>query len=523
MQHLIKKQFIELTLDSSLDHFHIQQLVSSQYWSQMVPLLQKAFDTIGNEEEVIQLDKLEIDLGRLTVKSLEKNEWGRSLQSKIEAVLSSITHTGLASGTVMPTPKRLNVFQQWFFYMQNGYLPWNTINADEQWYTLVLEALAVDFNSVQLLRNAIEKDRNIVERIVARHPGFFLLKITEILTALKQDKLPAVIDELVTLALYLKKNVQEMVFTEMKIKSALWEKAISIAVAENFANTNRKLDEALIALFLEDNKIVKKIPEKLVSKLKLTSSAILKSIPLSKTIKAAEEQQFEEKIKKEVQKNDAGNSSFTPGKIAAIENNQQDFIPKNILFKDKLTDAKQVSTVGQFDTIISSIGEEGIFINNAGLVLIHPFLHSLFTRLNLINQGKFADKNGHQQSLYIMHYLATRKVEAEEHELVIAKILSDYPLQQMVEKNSQLSKEIMQEADDMIVAAIQQWDKLTGTSAAGLREGFLQRKGKLSSRNGKLYLQVEQSAIDILLDYLPWNLSMIKLPWMKNILNVEWR
>ena len=54
-------------------------------------------------------------------------------------------------------------------------------------------------------------------------------------------------------------------------------------------------------------------------------------------------------------------------------------------------------------------------------------------------------------------------------------------------------------------------------------KGFLQRSGKLFSKDDKLYLQVEQSAIDILLDHLPWNLSVIKLPWMPDILRVEWR
>ena len=56
-----------------------------------------------------------------------------------------------------------------------------------------------------------------------------------------------------------------------------------------------------------------------------------------------------------------------------------------------------------------------------------------------------------------------------------------------------------------------------------LREGFLQRVGKLVNRNDRLVLFMETSAIDVLLDYLPWNLSIIKLPWLKDLLYVEWR
>jgi hypothetical protein len=38
-----------------------------------------------------------------------------------------------------------------------------------------------------------------------------------------------------------------------------------------------------------------------------------------------------------------------------------------------------------------------------------------------------------------------------------------------------------------------------------------------------LRLQVEGKALDILLDYLPWTLSIVKLPWMKKLLHIEWR
>ena len=75
----------------------------------------------------------------------------------------------------------------------------------------------------------------------------------------------------------------------------------------------------------------------------------------------------------------------------------------------------------------------------------------------------------------------------------------------------------------MLEAVIEQWPVLKNTSIAGLREAFLQRNGKLFSKNDKLHLQVEASTLDVLLDQLPWNLSMIKLPWMKGLLRVDWR
>ena len=169
------------------------------------------------------------------------------------------------------------------------------------------------------------------------------------------------------------------------------------------------------------------------------------------------------------------------------------------------------------------IDEEGIFIVNAGTVLLHPFLKSLFNRLELIKGTFFVDGHAQETSLYLIHYLGTGQTEAKEFELTLAKVLCAYPLEKPVEPSKALPAEFTREADMLLEAAIGQWEILKNTSVAGLREGFLQRPGKLSSKNGNLYLQVEKKSIDVLLDYLPWNLSMIMLPWMKDILRVEWR
>jgi len=106
---------------------------------------------------------------------------------------------------------------------------------------------------------------------------------------------------------------------------------------------------------------------------------------------------------------------------------------------------------------------------------------------------------------------------------MLAKLLCAWPIETPVPAGILLPEEFLQEAKDMLQAAIAQWEILKNTSVAGLREAFLQRPGKLFSRNGNLYLRVEKSSVDILLDYLPWGLGMIMLPWMKDILRVEWR
>ncbi|HEY4336671.1 MAG TPA: contractile injection system tape measure protein, partial [Puia sp.] len=174
-------------------------------------------------------------------------------------------------------------------------------------------------------------------------------------------------------------------------------------------------------------------------------------------------------------------------------------------------------------SLVEAIGGEEIFVGQAGVVLLHPFLHSIFRILGYVEGGQFRTPELHTRALHLIHYLATGETTAHEHDLLIAKLLCAWPLDVPVDGETALTETELAEAGDLLTAAITQWDKVKHTSHTGLREGFLQRSGKLQAKGNDLYLQVETSSIDVLLDYLPWNLSIVKLPWMNNILRVEWR
>jgi hypothetical protein len=56
-----------------------------------------------------------------------------------------------------------------------------------------------------------------------------------------------------------------------------------------------------------------------------------------------------------------------------------------------------------------------------------------------------------------------------------------------------------------------------------LQEGFIQREGKITRKNNDWHLLIEKKAQDILLNRLPWGISLIHLPWLgKSNLYVKW-
>ena len=163
---------------------------------------------------------------------------------------------------------------------------------------------------------------------------------------------------------------------------------------------------------------------------------------------------------------------------------------------------------------------EGIYIGNAGVVLLHPFLSRLFEALGIAAEDRLLQP---ERALCLLHFLVTGQSVAPEYELMLPKILCGIPLETPIESGIELTDPEKEEATALLEAVIRHWEALRNTSLDGLRGTFLIRPGKISLReDGDWLLQVEAQSYDILLDQLPWGISMIKLPWMQRMLRVEW-
>ena len=476
MQHLIKKQTIQLDLPKQLDAFKIQHSVSRHYWNDVLPLLEQVFNEVSVDEETLEIDKLDIDLGEISEKDLLLENWSESILAKIRKQLYEKISRKAENKIYNREMRNLGICRQWLFYMQKGWLPWNTLMINETWYNQVLEALAVDFSIITELKQLIRENANATRRIIYQHDESFVSSLIEILTAENHRSLSNIIDEIQEILSFANPGTYSKSRTKEN-RIAIWEQVLWLSVTENRLNST-KLIEKLLTTALPNHAIIPTVIQQLQSNLSIT-------LPALKNIEERP-QVFTEK------------KTFNQNENGIAEN-------------DKKADPA------------ASIDEDGIYVSFAGQVLVHPFLHSLFKRLNLVNEGKFETLYAKQKALYLMHYLATGNISAEEYELVVPKLLCNWPLDMPVGKKIELTDDETSEAIHMLSAVIEQWTVLKNTSIDGLREGFLRRNGKIVKRNEQLYLQVEPESIDMLLDHLPWNLSMVKLSWMKELLRVEWR
>jgi hypothetical protein len=167
-------------------------------------------------------------------------------------------------------------------------------------------------------------------------------------------------------------------------------------------------------------------------------------------------------------------------------------------------------------------GDVGALVDNAGLVLLWPFLPRFFAELGLVDGGVFVGERQRERAVQLLHRVATGDTDTPEHRLLLNKLLCGFVLEEPVAGSIVLSEGEAREIDELYDSVLHNWQAVGSTSAEGLRASFLQRDGVLSRQELGWNLKVARLAYDVLLDRLPWGIGLVMLPWMLEPLVVEW-
>lgn len=170
------------------------------------------------------------------------------------------------------------------------------------------------------------------------------------------------------------------------------------------------------------------------------------------------------------------------------------------------------------------IADEDIYIRNAGLVLLWPYLNTYFTRIGLVENKAFVSDEARHKAVHVLQWLATgEENETEEHELLLNKILCGIPITESVPTFVALTDEDKEEGENLLKLVISRWEIIKRSSIRTLRDTFLKKEGKIRQEGNSWHLVIpRQSAVDIVIDRLPWGIGMIKMHWNTGLLLVEW-
>lgn len=198
-----------------------------------------------------------------------------------------------------------------------------------------------------------------------------------------------------------------------------------------------------------------------------------------------------------------------------IQKNPSEDLNENVL--NVVQEKMELPEVNVATTISS------LYINNAGLIILNPFLKTLFEQLDFCENEQWKDKLSQHKAILLTQYLIIGKKKIQENDLVLNKILCGMPIEEVVNAKLRITKAEKEKCDSLLKAVLEYWTSMSSSSVEALQETFLQREGKLESERENSYeLWVEEKGYDVLLAQLPWGIGMVKTPWMENYLTCHW-
>ena len=160
----------------------------------------------------------------------------------------------------------------------------------------------------------------------------------------------------------------------------------------------------------------------------------------------------------------------------------------------------------------------------AGLVLLHPFVGAFMGTCGLLDEnGAFRSEEERARGILLLYLVATGRSEAPEPELLLAKLLLGGDIALPVPRSIEPTAGELAQVEAMLKAAIAHWTALGDSSIEALRETFLLRPGRFVRAGEEWRLKIEARGVDVLIDRLPWSISLVLTPFMARPLRVDWR
>jgi hypothetical protein len=166
---------------------------------------------------------------------------------------------------------------------------------------------------------------------------------------------------------------------------------------------------------------------------------------------------------------------------------------------------------------------ETLYVDDAGLVILWPFLDRFFLRAGLLDlDRRFVDEQATMQAIALLSQLAVEDADPPEFRLPLAKLLCGRSPEDAFVLERPLAFEQIDECDQLLGSVIHNAPILRDTTIASFRANFIRRPAALSIRDGAWLLEVEERPHDLVLQRFPWSWSWVKLAWMADPLLVRW-
>ncbi|WEN13759.1 contractile injection system tape measure protein [Rhodanobacter sp. AS-Z3] len=495
-RHVIRREYIDLDVEGGeLDGFALQAQLAALCHGELTVALDEAFSRAVPGEEHWQFDRIDVDAGHFTQETFA-GDFVAAVAAAVKVQIKERQAQAIAQPEVSAEEGDVqwsgaqSIDQAFLYFLATGVLPWwcrlpegQTLESmlDKAWSEVPgqgqggsTEALAlvalmrVLSSAVPRLRMVRQFSQPFLGRVLERLAPTALVVLREVVAAVHHEwalALPAAVPEQAWVATFV---------------CAVTQQTIS----------QRHLLEAWATL----------TPE-------FITPAIIASVLRAATTHAVDLSLKQLRDKTSVSESKPATSTAAPSRRDA----QDATSPQPA--DGSRSEHRMAISAKPLDL------HEDVFIDCAGMVLLHPFLPRLFERLELIADDHLLQPD---RALALLHFLATGQSSAPEHALVLPKLLCGMEAFEIAGAPVELGEADRTEAENLLQSAIDYWPAIGQTTLDGFRGNFLVRPGKLGKRGDEDLLQIEKQSWDILLGQLPWSIGVVRLPWMRRMLWVEW-
>jgi hypothetical protein len=484
--HIIHK----LVLDIEVPHRNTAQKVQDdavRYFEQvLLKKLEQLLDNMDFTAHVL-IDRIDLDLGKGKLEDVFE-QLQESLSKALELALNpGFTPDGdepdnaISHSILTDEQQAFNVF---VYFLNTGRLPWYAVAAiewlqqEDVWLSKLSAVLINDIACQTKLSNLFKGSQLTLARLFSQFSIPFIKKLVLVLFRVETFEIQKQVDVIIA-------GIRDLI-TGQPVKGN------SDILLTGLNNIARFIEKLLLMIYLRTG--LNELPG---------SGAILKKLIVLV----------------------AGELNASPAISTVTLIQIADKALQSTESKPILPNNKPIATPDNTPETNSENAEEvaGTFVNQAGLVILHPFLEYFFKDFGLLQDNDFADLPARQLAVHLLHYLGTGNVNAFEYDLYFEKFLCRWPAEEPLEHEVEIPQRMREEGDNMLRTVIKYWKGLKNTSPGGLREAFLMRNGKLIEAEQPARLIVERMDLDILLSSLPWGIGVIKLPWMGEPFYVEWQ
>ena len=467
--HRIRRQILDLELPREKGATDLARRASRLFQEKVVPGLDKLFTQIAPGDQIIRIQRLEIDLDYLSEGRFDTEFVDVCLRQIEQQIKNSIADSVVLQDQYQVAQFSVEEKTQavWSFFMQYGLMPWYAADWSVALLTEKIQALPVDtfqqsITQFTQMSNALP---SFWQRLISQFSIDLSTKVIETVFKLPPKAIHA--------ALNLHQSMRARPLDIIQCKQFL----LAIAVTADRTVFQQPLSFTPLAAWVQT------YVEPMLTPRRLTTESITPD-----------------------KKDTAKKSNHTTADSGMIPQTKQDT-------GSPFTAEKKITPLPEPDKIL---------IQHAGQVLLGPFMPALFENLGLIWTSDYQIPAW--RATYLLHYLATGIDTPEEPALLLPKILCGLDWDAPVPIDIGLTTAEKNECENLLRALIGHWPVLKNTSPDGLRSGFLQREGLLYFSEGRQawVVQIERTGLDLLLDHIPWSFSAIKHGWMEKMVMVEW-